>query len=71
MMPPFAKNYEGELCRNQWLLVADSLYLAEVTLVDREAVRFLAACNVREIGLRNCPGFIREWVARGKDVGHG
>jgi anti-anti-sigma regulatory factor len=47
------------------------LDLAEVALVDREAVRFLATCDVRGIGLRNCPGFIREWVARERDVGHG
>ena len=47
------------------------LDLAEVTLLDREAVRFLAACDVRGIGLRNCPAFIREWVARERDVGHG
>jgi anti-anti-sigma regulatory factor len=40
------------------------LDLAEVTLVDREAVRFLAACHVRGIGLRNCPAFIREWMSR-------
>jgi hypothetical protein len=40
------------------------LDLAEVTLVEREVVRFLAACDVKGIGLRNCPGFIREWMSR-------
>jgi anti-anti-sigma regulatory factor len=40
------------------------LDLAEVTLVDREAVRFLAACDVKGIGLRNCPEFIREWMSK-------
>ena len=40
------------------------LDLAEVTLVDREVVRFLAACDVRGIGLRNCPAFIREWISK-------
>jgi anti-anti-sigma regulatory factor len=40
------------------------LDLAEVTLVDREAVRFLAACDVNGIGLRNCPEFIREWMSK-------
>jgi hypothetical protein len=40
------------------------LDLAEVTLVDREAVRFLAACDVRGIRFRNCPGFIREWMSK-------
>jgi hypothetical protein len=38
--------------------------LAEVTLVDHEAVRFLVACKVRGIRLRNCPAFIREWMSR-------
>jgi anti-anti-sigma regulatory factor len=38
--------------------------LAEVTLVDQEAVRFLVVCNVRSIGLRNCPAFIREWMGK-------
>ena len=44
----------------------DSVFLdlAEVTLVDREAVRFLAVCKVRGIELRNCPGFIREWISK-------
>jgi hypothetical protein len=27
-------------------------------------VRFLAACDVRSIELRNCPGFIREWLSK-------
>ena len=40
------------------------LDLAEVTLVDREAVKFLAACDVRGIELRNCPEFIREWISK-------
>jgi len=38
--------------------------LGEVALADREAVRFLAACDVRGIELRNCPGFIREWMSK-------
>ena len=40
------------------------LDLAEVTLVDREAVRFLAVCNVKGIGFRNCRGLIREWMSK-------
>ena len=38
--------------------------LAEVTLVDREVVRLLAACDAKGIGLRNCPAFIREWMSK-------
>ena len=41
-----------------------NLDLAEVTLVDREAVRLLATCDARGIGLRNCPAFIREWMSK-------
>ena len=40
------------------------LDLTEVTLVNLEAVRFLAACEVRGIGLRNCSEFIREWMSK-------
>ena len=38
------------------------LDLKEVTLVDREAVRFLAACEAKGSVLRNCPAFVREWI---------
>ena len=40
------------------------LDLKEVTLVDREAVRFLAACEAKGSVLRNCPAFVREWILR-------
>jgi hypothetical protein len=39
-----------------------ALDLGEVTLAGREAVRFLASLEGRGVGLRNCPGFIREWM---------
>jgi hypothetical protein len=38
--------------------------LSEVALVDREAVRFLALSEANGINLRNCPAYVREWVAR-------
>ena len=38
--------------------------LEEVNLVDREAVRLLALGEANGIELRNCPAYIREWVAR-------
>ena len=41
-----------------------ALDLGEVTLADRDAVRFLATLDARGIGLRNCPGFIREWMRK-------
>ena len=33
-------------------------------LVDREVVRFLAAREDEGVELRNCPRYIREWIAR-------
>ena len=41
-----------------------ALDLGEVTLADREAVKFLASLDARGVGLRNCPGFIREWMRK-------
>ena len=40
------------------------LDLKDVVLVDREIVRFLRACKRGGIALRNCPPYIREWIAR-------
>jgi hypothetical protein len=42
-----------------------ALDLEEVRLVDREVVRFLAACEARGISLRNCPSYVREWIETG------
>jgi hypothetical protein len=41
-----------------------ALDLGEVILVDREVVKFLATLDARGVGLRNCPGFIREWMRK-------
>ena len=41
-----------------------ALDLAEVTLLDREAVKFLATLDAGGVELRNCPGFIREWMRK-------
>jgi hypothetical protein len=38
--------------------------------VDRETVRFLAACEARGIKLANCPSYVREWIERGSDTNH-
>jgi hypothetical protein len=43
------------------------LEMAEVTLVDVEAVRFLSACETQGIELRYCPAYIREWIARERE----
>ena len=39
------------------------LDLADVRLVDQDAVRFLAECKARGARLQNCPAYIREWIA--------
>ena len=41
-----------------------ALELGEVTLVDADAVRFLAVLEAAGTELRNCPLFIREWIRR-------
>ena len=41
-----------------------ALDLGELTLADGEAVKFLATLDARGVGLRNCPGFIREWMRK-------
>jgi hypothetical protein len=38
--------------------------LKEVLLVDREAVKLLALSETNGTELRNCPAYIREWIAR-------
>jgi hypothetical protein len=40
--------------------------LEEVTLADREAVKFLVVCEIKGTELRNCPAYIREWMSREK-----
>jgi anti-anti-sigma regulatory factor len=40
------------------------LDLKDLTLVDRDAVRFLEHCEADSIKLRNCPAYIREWITR-------
>lgn len=41
-----------------------AIELAELGLVDREAVRLLALSEANGVELRDCPAYIREWVTR-------
>jgi hypothetical protein len=41
--------------------------LKEVSLVDREAMRFFARCEADGVTLENCTPYIREWMKREKD----
>jgi len=42
---------------------AVTLELKDLVLVDREAVGFLRGCAEKGIELRNCPHYIRIWMA--------
>ena len=44
-----------------------TLDLKDLTLVDRDAVRFLESCEAESIKLKNCPPYIREWIERERD----
>jgi anti-anti-sigma regulatory factor len=39
------------------------LDLTDVTLVDRETVRFLARAEAAGVALVNCPEYVRSWIA--------
>ena len=43
-----------------------ALDLRDVTLVNEDAVKFLASCEADSIKLENCPAYIREWIERVK-----
>jgi hypothetical protein len=42
------------------------LDLADVTIVDRDAVKFLGRCEADGIKLQNCPLYIRDWIGHQK-----
>lgn len=43
-----------------------ALNLAEITLVDRDAVSLLALWELKSIELRKCPDFLRDWIIRSR-----
>ena len=46
-----------------------ALDLTEVTVVSFEAVRALTVAEANGIELRNCPGYVREWISRERERG--
>ena len=40
------------------------LDLKNVTLLGRDAIGFLARCEANGITLKNCSGYVREWIRR-------
>ena len=43
--------------------------LKDLTLVDREAVKFLERCEAHSVKIKNCPAYIREWITRERRPG--
>jgi len=61
------REHVAELLRVLGLEVLEQkviLDLTEISLVDRDAVMFLARCEEDGTRLRNCPRYIREWIMR-------
>ena len=53
-----------ELQANHRRIVID---LKNVSVVDRDALHFFAACEADGVKLENCAAYIREWMEREKD----
>ncbi len=43
------------------------LDLEDVSVVDREVMRFFMSCEADGVKLENCTPYIREWMEREKD----
>jgi hypothetical protein len=44
-----------------------AIELAQVELVNRDAVTLLAQAEAEGIELRSCPGYIREWITKERE----
>ena len=42
------------------------LDLRNLTLVGRDAITFLERCEADRIILKNCAGYVREWITRSR-----
>ena len=40
------------------------LDLRDLTLVGRDAISFLERCEAEGITLKNCAGYVRDWITR-------
>jgi hypothetical protein len=54
--------FEGQTDRQDIILD-----LKEVSVVDREVMRFFLRCEADGVKLENCTPYIREWIEREKD----
>jgi hypothetical protein len=48
-----------------------AIELAEIELVDRDAVKLLALTEAAGVELRHCPAYIREWVTKERERSQG
>jgi anti-anti-sigma regulatory factor len=44
------------------------LDIKDLTLVNRDAVSYLKACEAENIKLKNCPAYIRQWIDDERDT---
>ena len=42
------------------------LDLKNLTLVSRDAISFFERCEANGIALKNCAGYVREWITRSR-----
>jgi hypothetical protein len=42
------------------------LDLKDLTIVGRDAISFLERCEADSITLKNCAGYVREWITRSR-----
>ena len=62
-----AINELRRLCEGETDLRDIVFDLQDVSVVDRDAVRFLVGCEADGVKLENCTPYIREWMEREKD----
>jgi hypothetical protein len=55
-LPELQRLLSGESAASQ------SLDLANVTFVDREAMEFLCSAKARNIAIENCPSYVIRWI---------
>jgi hypothetical protein len=46
------------------------LDLKDLTLGGQDAITFLGRCETDGVTLKNCPGYIREWITRQRAEGN-
>jgi predicted metal-binding protein len=62
-----AINELRRLCEGEMDLRDIVFDLKDVSVVDRDAVRFLVGCEADGVKIENCTPYIREWMEREKD----